>query len=79
MENHHLLNSRSEYNRCSLPRLSAQIGEGEYSEYNKELEKEKKEEEKIETKIRELRKHRNKQRLHPIREQGPKTKRRKLN
>ena len=78
-KHHHLLNSRSEYNRCSLPRLCAQIGEGEYKEYNKELELEKTEEEKIEKKIRELRKHRNKLRLHPTREQGPRTKRRKLN
>ena len=76
---HHILNSRSEYNRCSLPRLSAQIGDGEYSEYNKELEREKKEDEKIETRIRELRKQRNKQRLHPTREQGPNPKRRRVN
>ena len=75
---HYLLNSRSEYNRCSLPRLCTQVGEGEYKEYNKELENEKKEEEKIESKIRELRKARNKARLHPTKETGPKTKRRKI-
>ena len=76
---HHLLNSRSEYNRCSLPRLCTQIGEGEYKEYSKELELEKKEEEKLEAKIRALRKERNKARLHPTKEQGPKSKRRKIN
>ena len=78
-KNHHLLNSRSEYNRCSLPRLCTQVGDGEYKKYNKELELEKQEEEKLENKIRELRKVKNKARLHPTREQGPSQKRRRLN
>ena len=29
-DQHQLLNSRTEYNRCSLPRLCKQMGEGEY-------------------------------------------------
>ena len=67
-KNHHLLNSRSEYNRCSLPRLCTQVGDGEYKKYNKEPELEKQEEEKLENKIRELRKVKNKARHHPTRE-----------
>ena len=55
--NHHsLLNSRTEYNRCSLPRLCTQIGESEYKKHGDELESEKKLEERIEAKIRILRK-----------------------
>ena len=76
--NHNLLNSRSEYNRCSLPRLCTQVGEGQYEKYGKELELEKLEEEKIEYKIRQLRKQRNKARLLPSREQGPSQKRRRI-
>ena len=53
---HHILNSRSEYNSCSLPRICTQVGEGQYENYNKELEAEKREDEKIEAKIRALRK-----------------------
>ena len=74
---HNILNSNTEYNRCSLPRLCAQIGEQEYNKYTKELELEKREEDKIEHKIRELRKLKNKARLHPTKEQGPNNKRRK--
>ena len=76
-QDHHLLNSRSEYNRCSLPRLCTQVGDGEYNKVSKELEIEKKEEEKLEYKIRMLRKERNKARLEPTRIKGPASKRRK--
>ena len=41
-QKHNLLNSRTEYNQCSLPRLCTQVGEGEYKQYGKELEEEKK-------------------------------------
>ena len=75
---HNILNSRTEYNRCSLPRLCTQIGEGAYENYSKELDKEKIEEEKIENRIRQLRKARNKARLHPTREQGPAKKKRRV-
>ena len=77
-QEHFLLNSRTEFNRCSLPRLCAQIGEGEFKQYNKELEIEKIEDEKIETRIRELRKQRNKARMHPTKEIGNAKKKRKI-
>ena len=32
---HNLLNSRSEYNRCSLPRLSTRLGDKEFKKYEK--------------------------------------------
>ena len=75
---HELMNSNSEYNRCSLPRLSTKMGENEYKEYNNELEKDKQEEEILDKKIRELRKEANKKRLHPTKEHGPKPKKRKV-
>ena len=34
---HHIINSRSEFNRCSLSRLAAQVGENEYEKYSEEL------------------------------------------
>ena len=74
---HNILNSRSEYNRCSLPRLCTQIGDGEYKKIGREIQAEKQEEEKIENKIRQLRKDRNKARLHPTKEAGPASKRRR--
>ena len=76
---HHILNSRSEYNRCSLPRLTTQLGESEYEKYNKELEQEKKQEEILEMKIRQLRKLRNKTRLVPSKLDQQNNKRRKIN
>ena len=62
-EQHHLLNSQSEYKRCSLPRLSTQLGENEYKKLNKELHNEKQQEDLIESKIRNLRKQRNRDKL----------------
>ena len=76
-KHHNILNSRSEYNRCSLPRLTTKMGEDSYKEFGKEIENEKNEEIKIEKKIRELRKIKNKARLHPTKEIG--SKRRKIN
>ena len=67
-QDHILLNSRTEYNRCSLSRLCTQVGEGEYKNYSEQLDLEKKEEEKIEYRIRQLRKERNKARMYPTRE-----------
>ena len=78
-EQHNILNSRSEYNRCSLPRLTTQLGESEYKKYSDELAEEKKQDEILEAKIRELRKLRNKARLAPQKREQQKTKRRKLN
>ena len=76
---HHVLNSRSEYNRCSLPRISAQIGEQDYEKYNTELKEEKLQEEQLEEMIRKIRKERNKARLRPSKVQDVGTKRRKIN
>ena len=77
-QEHFLLNSRSEFNRCSLPRLCTSVGEGEYKNYSKELEQEKQEEDRLEARIRALRKERNKARLHPTREPDNLKKRRKV-
>ena len=52
---HHLLNSRQEYNRCVLPRVSTQLGDKEFKEYEKDLIQEKDEDDRIDKKIRELR------------------------
>ena len=78
-KNHHILNSRAEYNRCSLPRLSTQLGDAENKKYNAELEKEKEQEETLEKKIRMLRKQQNKARLVPVKGENQGTKRRKIN
>ena len=78
-KDHYLLNSRTEYNRNSLPRLCAQIGDGEYKKVEKEIQEEKKIEEGLEYKIRQLRKEKNKARLRPTKESGPSQKRRKIN
>ena len=75
---HFLMNSKSEYNRCSLPRLSTKFGEQEIKDLVQEQETDKKDEEWLDKKIREMRKHLNKTRLHPTKEGGPKPKRRKV-
>ena len=62
---HHILNSRSEYNRCALPRLTTKLGEEEFSAWKKDLIEEKRKEEDLEEKIRHLRKTRNKERIFP--------------
>ena len=45
---HHIMNSKSEYNRCSLPRLTAKMGKREINRFKKELEEEKRKEEALE-------------------------------
>ena len=59
---HKILNSRSEYNRCALPRLTTKLGEEEFSAWKSELQEEKMKEEELERKIRRLMKERNKDR-----------------
>ena len=44
---HILLNSRSEYNRCAIPRLSSKLGEKEYKEYSAEEKEEEREEREV--------------------------------
>ena len=60
-----ILNSKSEWNPCSLPRLVIRIGdrEAEIKAFEKEIEEDKQKENEIEEKIRNLRKQRNKARL----------------
>ena len=58
-DKHFLLNSKSEYNRCSLPRLTTKLGEREVRENQEEEEMEKAKEMKIVERIRCLRKERN--------------------
>ena len=60
--NHNILNSKSEYNRCALPRLTTKLGEKEFEKWKKEELEDKKKEEDLEKKIRTLRKERNKKR-----------------
>ena len=48
-KNHLIKNSRSEYNRCSLPRLTARLG---MKEYDKEKMKQQEEEKQIEAVVR---------------------------
>ena len=76
---HHIMIPKSEYNRCSLPRLTAKMGEREITRFKKELEEEKRKEEALENEIKMMRKERNKERIgeHTKREQ-PSEKRRKL-
>ena len=78
-EHHNILNSRSEYNRCSLPRLSTHLGDAQFKEYSAELEAEQKLEDELDKKIRQLRKLRNKERLVPAKGGNNGTKRRKIN
>ena len=74
---HNILNSKSEYNRCSLPRLSTRLGDKEYKKYEKEQELARKKEEGLEMRIREMRKTRNKIRKPRMSDENHPAKRRK--
>ena len=74
---HNLLNSRSEYNRCSLPRLSTRLGDKEFKKYERVLEEAKMKEEDLERRIREMRKTRNRNRKTRSQLTNPPPKRRK--
>ena len=74
---HNLLNSRSDYNRCSLPRLSTRLGDKEFKKYEKQLEEAKKKEESLEQRIGDMRKTRCKTRGHRNQKTNPPAKRRK--
>ena len=54
--NHNLLNSKSEYNRCALPRISLKVGEKDLKERKEEIEEELRKEEEIEEKIKNYKK-----------------------
>ena len=76
-ESHDILNSRTEFNRCALPRLATRLGEMEMEKWGEELKEEKRREDHIEEKIRQVRKERNRARLLPIRGE-PARKRQKM-
>ena len=59
---HHLLNSRSEYNRCALPRMMCKLGDKNFKENEKEISRDMEKEEIQVAKIRDLIKERNKKR-----------------
>ena len=63
---HNLLNSKAEYNRSAVPRLTTKIGEKQYKRWEKENEKDMERNEELEEKIRNLRKMRNRERRNPI-------------
>ena len=75
---HHLLNSKAEYNRSAVPRLTTKIGEKQYKRWEKESEKDIEKNEELEEKIINLRKMINKGRRNPIQRDGPAGKRRKM-
>ena len=60
--NHNILNSKSEYNRCSLPRLTANLGDREWKKRAKEEKIEKERDLELEKRIVGLRKDRNQKR-----------------
>ena len=53
-KDHHLLNSKSEFNRCALPRLTAKLGEVTLASLEKEKKEEKEKEDELRRKIRNL-------------------------
>ena len=59
---HHLLNSRSEYNRCALPRMMCKLGDQTFKKNEVEMQTELAREETQVKQIRELKKVRNKER-----------------
>ena len=75
---HHILNSRSEYNRCALPRLTTKVGENHYKRWEKDLNEEKMRDELLESKIRQMRKDRNMGRMRNSRRETQPLKRRKI-
>ena len=77
---HYILNSKSEYNRCALPRLLAKVGDENYKGMEKERREEKEAEKNLEKKIRELKvKQSMERRQEPTTTEQPAGKKRKLN
>ena len=75
--NHHILNSKGEYNRCALPRLGLKIGTREYSKAKESEDKEEERERNIEEKIRMMRKQEGKSAQRRKGKENPAPKRRK--
>ena len=79
-QDHHILNSKSEYSRCALPRLTAKIGEESFKKMEQKKKEELEEEKQLEYKIRELRTIRSRERRDPLRQEDqPAGKKRRLN
>ena len=74
---HNILNSRSEFNRCAIPRLVTKLGDKELKTWREEDKEREKMEEKLEEEIRMLKKCRNRDRAGHQRK-NPKSKRQKL-
>ena len=55
-QKHIILNSKSEFNRCALPRLTLQLGENDYRKEREREKEEREREEEVEREIRELKK-----------------------
>ena len=56
---HHIVNSRSEFNQCAIPRLVTKLGEKELKKWREEDKEMEQNEEKVEEQIRMLKKERN--------------------
>ena len=79
LKHHHILNSKSEYNRCALPRLTAKLGETSLDKLEKEKMEEKEKEKITLRKIRDLKMTRSEMRREiPGRKDQPAEKRRKV-
>ena len=73
---HHVLNSRAEFNRCAIPRLVTKLGEEEMKKWREKDKEMQENEEKVEEKIRMMKKEMNKVRAsNQRREPNPKRQR----
>ena len=78
-KNHNILNSKSEYNRCALPRLATKMGEESLAKLEKMRREEKTAEDEYEQRVRRLRMKTYKERREkPTRMEQPAEKKRKL-
>ena len=75
---HTILNSRSEYNRCALPRLGTKLGERETREKRQEVEEEERKEQELEERIRNLGKERQRKRGTDRKPNQPKRKKQRI-
>ena len=73
---HHVLNSRSEFNRCAIPRLVSKLGEKELKEWVEKDKEQQENKDKLEEQIRMLRREKNRDRAsHQRRDPCPKRQR----
>ena len=62
-KDHHILNSRSEYNRCAVPRMATKIGDKDSDQASREKKEDERKKNEIEEKIRKIRKEKNCERM----------------